>query len=227
MLKSIKRQKVNKLFYNKWPYKVECLVTASSRIVRYGIGPVLDYCDGKAVSLGYSKIAVDKDKLRAFTNAVMSYLDRKEEVQIRAEGSKFCLLCKDPTVYNSILKDLSPWLWTVYEPETPDQLTFLLDNENKRVLCDVIPHEKYVYKVVMRNVASNVKLQFHEWAKKYGDDIKISPTTEEWMTGRYSYKQDPFFYVKDSKMLTMTHLFLGNNIRKVYEYIPRDTLVKG
>ena len=215
MLKLIKRQKVDKLFYNKWPYKIECLVSASSRIVRYGADTVLDYCDGKIANLGYSKIAVDKDKLREFTKAVISYLGRKEEIQVRAEGSKFCLFCKDPAVYDSIVKDLSPWVWTISEPETPDQLTFLLDNENKRILCDVIPYEKYAYKVVMRSVASNVKFQFYEWAKKYGDNIKISPTTEKWMTGRYSYKQDPFFYVKDSKMLTMTHLFLGNNIRKV------------
>lgn len=227
MSKSIKRQKVNKLFYNKWPYKVECLVPAASRIVRYGVETVLNFCNGDPVNLGYGRTPIDKDKLRAFTNAVIPYLDRKEEIQIRAEGGKFCLFCKDSTVYDSIVKDLSQWIRTISEPETTDQLAFLLDNENKRVLCDVIPYEKYVYKVVMRNVASNVKFQFHEWSKKYGDDIKISPTTEEWMTGRYSYKQDPFFYVKDSKMLTMTHLFLGNNIRKVYEYIPRDTLVKG
>jgi hypothetical protein len=153
-------------------------------------------------------------------------LDRKEEVQIRAEGSHFCLFCKDPALYNTIVKELGSWIRAVYEPESIEQLSFLLDNENKRVLCDVIPYEKYVYKVVMRNVASNIKEQFYTWSKKYGDDIKISPT-EYWMTGGYSYKQDPFFYVKDSKMLTMTHLFLGNNIRRVYEYVPRDTLVKG
>jgi hypothetical protein len=226
MLKLIKRQKVDKLFYNKWPYKIECLVSASSRIVRYGADTVLDYCDGKIANLGYSKIAVDKDKLREFTKAVISYLGRKEEIQVRAEGSKFCLFCKDPAVYDSIVKDLSPWVWTISEPETPDQLTFLLDNENKRILCDVIPYEKYAYKVVMRSVASNVKFQFYEWAKKYGDNIKISPTTEKWMTGRYSYKQDPFFYIKDGSLLTMIMLYLSNDIRKVHEYVVRNTITE-
>jgi hypothetical protein len=224
MTKQLKKLKVNKLFYNKWPYKVECLVTAANRVVRYGIQPTLDFCDGKIVNLGYNKTLVDKDKLRAFTNSVIPYLDRKEEIQIRAEGSKFCLFCKDPSVYNSIVKDLSTWIYTVSEPESVDQMKFLLDNENKRVLCDAIPYEKYVYKVVMRNVAPSIKEHFHGWAQKYNDDIKISPTTEKWMTGHYQYKQDPFFYVKDSKMLTMTHLFLGNNIRKVYEYVTRDSI---
>jgi hypothetical protein len=222
---TLKKLKVNKLFYNKWPYKIECLVTAASRVVRYGAQTTLDFCDGKISSLGYNKTLVDKDKLREFTKAVIPYLDRKEEIQIRAEGSKFCLFCKDPAVYNSIVKDLGAWIWTVSEPESADQLEFLLDNENKRVLCDAIPYEKYVYKVVMRGVAAaGVKEQFHGWSKKYSDDIRISPTTEQWMTGRYQYKQDPFFYVKDSKMLTMTHLFLGNNIRKVYEYVTRDSI---
>lgn len=221
---TLKKLKVNKLFYNKWPYKVECLVTASSRIIRYGTQTTLDFCNGKITSLGYNKTIVDKDKLRAFTNAVIPYLNRKEEIQIRAEGSKFCLFCKDPAVYDSIVKDLGIWIWTVSEPDSASQLEFLLDSENKRVLCDSIPYEKYIYKVIMRNIAPTVKEQFHGWAKKYGEDIKISPTTEEWMIGKYQYKQDPFFYVKDSKMLTMAHLFLGNNIRKVYEYVPRDSI---
>jgi len=224
MTTQLKKLKVNKLFYNKWPYKVECLVTAANRIVLQGVKSTLLYCDGVVPHLGYNRTPIDKDKLRAFTNAVAPYLDRKNEIQIRAEGNKFCLFCKDPAVYDSIVKDLSTWIRTVSEPESVDQLEFLLDNENKRVLCDAIPYEKYVYKVVMRNIAPAIKEQFHGWSKKYGEDIKISRTTEDWMIGRYRYKQDPFFYVKDSKMLTMTHLFLGNNIRKVYEYVTRDSI---
>ncbi len=110
---TLKKLKVNKLFYNKWPYKVECLVTASNRIIRYGTQTTLDFCNGKIASFGYNKTIVDKDKLRAFTNAVIPYLNRKEEIQIRAEGSKFCLFCKDPAVYDSIVKDLGTWIWTV------------------------------------------------------------------------------------------------------------------
>lgn len=224
MTTQLKRFKVNKLFYNKWPYKVECRVTAANRIILQGIKSTLLYCDGVIPHFGYNKTPIDKDKLRAFTHAVAHYLDRKHEIQVRAEGNKFCLFCKDSTVYDNITKDLSTWIWSVSEPDSADQLEFLLDNENKRVLCDAIPYEKYVYKVIMRNTAPAIKEQFRQWSKKYGEDIKISRTTEDWMIGRYHYKQDPFFYVKDSKMLTMTHLFLGNNIRKVYEYVTRDSI---
>lgn len=220
-----KRQKVNKLFYNKWPYKVECLVVGASRIVRQGNQEVIDWCDGKLKKMDYwnNSRGIDKTKLRAFTIAVAQFLDRKDEIQIRTEGAHFSLFCKDTVIFDNIVDCLKPWLWAIYEPTSKEELEFLISNDNKRVLCDNIPYDKYTYKVILKQAPSNVRQQFSGWSKNYSEDkIKISPYTAKWLEGQYSYKQDPFFYVSDPHMLTMTRLFLGDNVRRVFEYVPRE-----
>lgn len=220
-----KRQKVNKLFYNKWPYKVDCLVPGASRIVRQGHQEVLDWCDGQSKKAYFwsNSQTVDKVKLRAFTIAVVQFLNRKDEIQIRTEGGRFSLFCKDTAIFDNIIDCVKPWLWMVYEPSSKEELEFLVTNDNKRILCDAIPYEKYAYKVMLRQAPSNVRQQFSGWSKNYGEDkIKISPQTVKWLDGYYGYKQDPFFYVSDPHMLTMTRLFLGDNVRRVFEYVPRE-----
>jgi hypothetical protein len=71
------------------------------------------------------------------------------------------------------------------------------------------------------------KESFLSWADRYGvDQIKISGTTRRWLSGGSFYKQDPFLYVKDGPMLTMTRLFLSDNIRIVHEFVPRKEVIK-
>jgi hypothetical protein len=211
---------------------VECLVGGASKIIYHGVETTLNWCDGKTDLKSrfrvYGQPPTDKTRLKEFAGAVSTFLERKEEIQIRVEGSHFNLFCKDTDIFNSIVSKLNNWINNIYEPSSQEELEFLLDNNNKRILCDKLPYEKYTYKVVMKGAGTNISDQFYNWSKNYGEDkIKISPQTIKWMTGYYYYKQDPFFYVADGPMLTMARLFLGDRVRKVYEYVPRDTLEKG
>lgn len=227
-MKQIKKQKVNKLFYNKWPYKIECIIPGANKITIYGHEYMLNWCDGLVASVGRDQKHIDKDTLKTFINAAKPYIEDKENIRIRTEGGHFNLFFKDPALLDKIVGDLRQWVWSVYEPGSEKELEFLLDNENKRVLCDNIPHEKYTYKVVLRNVSAVTRSQFYQWSQSYGEDkIKISKETQKWLDGKYSYKQDPFFYVADGPMLTMTRLFLGDGVRRVYEYVTRNELEKG
>lgn len=229
-MKQIKKQKVNKLFYNKWPYKVECIIPGANKITIYGHQHVINWCDGLVDSIGRydSTRHINKEKLKMFLTAVKPYIDDKENIQIRTEGGHFNLFFKDPSLLDSMVTSLREWIRYVYEPGSEKELEFLLDNENKKVLCDTIPHEKYTYKVVLRNISANTRAQFYQWTQSYGEEkIKISKETVKWLEGKYFYKQDPFFYVADGSMLTMTRLFLGDGVRKVYEYVPRNELEKG
>lgn len=220
-----KRQKVNKLFYNKWPYKIECTISGANRITIYGPDYVLAWCDGTVNSLGRDHRHINKDALREFVYLVKPYLEDKENIKVRAEGGHFNLFFKDSALLDKILNSLKPWVRNIFEPGSEEELKFLLENKNKRVLCDELPYEKYAYKVVMRSSKVNIKEQFLNWTANYSEDqIKISGQTARWLQGQYLYKQDPFFYVKDAPMLTMTRLFLGDNVRKVFEYVPRKGL---
>jgi hypothetical protein len=181
------------------------------------------------MSMGMKDYArIDKTDLKKFSQLVQKYAEDKGNVQVRTEGSHFNLFFKDPDLLLKISKDLEPWIRSISEPASLEELEFLLDNNNKKVLCDNLPYEKYNFKVVMRNSKVSTKEQFLNWSKNYSEDqIKISGQTEKWLRGQYVYKQDPFFYVRDSAMLTMTRLFLGDGVRKVFEYIPRHSLEKG
>jgi hypothetical protein len=223
----IKRLKTNKLFYNKWPYKVECIIPGANRITIYGPDRVLAWCKEEA-TMGGNNRHIDKAEIKKFIGLSMSFIENKDNIRIRTEGGHFNLFFKDPALLDDILKALKPWVWNIFEPSSEEELKFLLDNENKKVLCDELPHNKYIYKVVMRSSNVNSKEQFLNWSNNYTEDqIKISGQTEKWLRGQYSYKQDPFFYVKDAPMLTMTRLFLGDGVRKVFEYVPRNSLEKG
>lgn len=225
MSRQIKRQKVSKLFYNKWPYKIECVIAGANRITIHGPDRVLQWCDGTFKMFGRDERHINKDDIRKFIGLAKPFLEDKENIRIRTEGGHFNLFFKDPELLDKISTDLKPWIWNIFEPSSEEELKFLLENENKRVLCDELPYEKYVYKVVMRSSKVSVKEQFLNWSKNYSEDqIKISGQTERWLQGHYAYKQDPFFYVKDAPMLTMTRLFLGDNVRKVFEYVPRKGL---
>lgn len=228
-MKKIKRLKVSKLFYNKWPYKVECIIPGANYITAYDPDYVIRWCKGEVSSLGYRNTKhVNKEDLEKFTGLAKKYLKKKEDIRVRTEGGHFNLFFMDSKFLDKIVKDLEPWVYQITEPASKEELEFLIENENKKILCDAIPHEKYTYKVVLRTLSANAKEQFYQWSKNYTEDqIKISGQTKKWLAGEYGYKQDPFFYIADPSMLTMTRLFLGDGIRRVYEYVPRNALEKG
>jgi hypothetical protein len=133
---------------------------------------------------------------------------------------------KDPVILKKIEKKLAPWIESISEPSSPEEYEFLMSNNSKKIICDEIPKSKYVYKVYLKeSVKSDTREQFLNWSKKYGEDvIEISPTTLQWLSGDKFFKQDPFFYVSNASMMTMVRIFLGDNVRRVYEYVPRNKL---
>ena len=61
-----------------------------------------------------------------------------------------------------------------------------------------------------------------DWLKNYKDTIKPSKGTIKWMQEDRSWLQDPFVYVDNPKQLTMVGMFLGNNLKKVQEFVLQD-----
>ena len=90
----VQKLKSSKLFFNKWPYKVECIQTGASRIIHSGVGLCKQWCKtGKGMRFGsYDLKITDADKFLKFVNAVEPFLDRKEEIQIRVEKDERTLV---------------------------------------------------------------------------------------------------------------------------------------
>jgi hypothetical protein len=209
----------NKLFYKKWPYKVECLLHRVSLIKH--VGP-----EKFAIWISRSRHGIsdsDAAELKKFFKCVNPFL--KEDLRIRAEGSHFSLFCGDKDLFNQIRKKLKRWVVKAYSPANDEELAFMLNHANKKILCDRFPKELYQYRIYV-NVKMNLNSRdgFLTWTNRYGDRIDISTTTKSWLKGFNHQGVVPFLYVKDSAMLTMVLLFLGNNVKRFEEFILRASI---
>jgi len=225
MKTQIRKLKSSKLFYNKWPYKVECWQAGASRIVHSGPALCKEWClTGKVLRFSPHDLrSMDKVKFSAFIDASEKFLDMKEDIQIWVEGSHFNLFCKDITILEEIDNVLFPWIKNIVGPTTPEELAFLLSNGHKKILRDVLPKEKYRYRIFFKSkFPADKRESFISWANKYGDKLDISGTSRRWLLGQRHYSQDPFMYVEDDKMLSMAGMYLSGYVKKVEEFILRE-----
>jgi hypothetical protein len=228
MKTAIRKLNSSKLFYNKWPYKVECLQAGASRIVHSGAAVCKEWClTGKGLQFTpYQLRILDKVKFASFIDAAEKFLDMKENVQIRVEGSHFNLFCKDPATLEEIDNALSQWIHKIVGPTTPEELEFLLSNGHKKILRDELPKEKYKYRIYFKSrFPADKRVSFVSWADKYGDKLDISGTSRRWLLGQRHYAQDPFMYVDDDKMLSMAGMYLSGYVKKVEEFILRENVL--
>lgn len=221
----IRKLKSSKLFYNKWPYKVECWQSGASRVIHSGPAMCKEWCKtGKGLRFNqFETNKLDKVQFLDFINAVESFIDRKEDIQIRVEGSHFNLFCKDPAILEEIDNAVSAWITKISGPTTVEELEFLLSNGHKKILRDELPKEKYKYRIYFKSrFPADKRSSFLEWADKYGDKLEISGTSRRWLLGNRNYAQDPFMYVEDDKMLSMVGIYLSGYVKKVEEFILRE-----
>ena len=228
MKTQIQKLKSSKLYYNKWPYKVECWQVGASRIVHSGVAACQEWCaSNKGLRFNqYETKILDKVKFSEFVNAVKPFLDRKEEIQIRVEGSHFNLFCKDTAILEEIDNAASAWITKISGPTTQEELEFLLSNGHKKILRDELPKEKYKYRIYFKSkFPADKRSSFVVWADKYGEKIEISETSRRWLLGARHYAQDPFMYVDDDKMLSMVGMYLSGYVKKVEEFILRENVL--
>jgi hypothetical protein len=192
-------------------------------IKRRGISETRDFCaSNDTVGYGYRRETVDKPRLLNFLNNVEAYLDQ-EDVQVRSEHSTFNIYCKDTDLYNAILGKMSGYVSTVFEPSTVQEFEYMIQNSHKKILCNHLPYEKFKYRLYFRaDCDSDVKRSFSSWLTNYMDKVKITNNTFKWFSS--GWRQSPYIYVMDQATLSMMGLFLGNNVQKVEEFIPRSSI---
>ena len=229
----IQKLKSSKLFYNKWPYKIECSINGACRITILGIEKSKDWCNGllsvKPFWIAGNSSAtnpVNKLELLAFIKAVEPFIIEKEYVQVRAEGRHFNIFCKDRVLLDNICIALNHWIIGVSGPTTDAEYEFLIANGHKKILCDNLPKDNYRFRIYLNpKWPGDKRLSFYQWAAKYNNAIIIADSTKKWLTSDRKWTYTPFMYVKDDKMSTMIGLYASGYIKKVEEFILRENLV--
>lgn len=228
----MKKLSTKKLFFSKWPYKVECNVSGAHLIRLNGVEWVKKYCkDDASIRIpknnyrydSYNKI--DKVDLYNFAIAIEQHL-LSENVKVRNEGRIFNLYTDKLDIVNDLEKKLSWCIDCVHYPDNEKEAEFLANNKNK-VICDAIPYGKYTHKITFKErIPRDKRLQFWSWITKYDEDtVKIGKSTEGFMIGTKQYVPAPFCYVSNAKFLTMMSLVIGEYVQKIEEFVPRSTLL--
>lgn len=215
--------KTSKLFYKKWPYKIECIQRGANRMHYDRYGGIDEWATDSIFRRNGWSIG-DRNKLLEFSQKVLPFY--KRDLQIRVEGSRFNIFLKDETLLEEICKELEGWIKRVYGPASQEELEFLMSNGHKKRVCDQYPKQKYRYRIYLKErMHADTRLKFFQWIEKYGDKADIAKSTHNWLLGisKY-YMQNPFLYVEDGPMLSMAMLFLGDNVRIVEEFILRSSI---
>jgi len=218
----LSKQKTSKLFYGKWPFKLECEVQGGWMVKRLGIPRTVEFCLSQKPTAVWNRNNIDRTMLLAFTNAVEPFLDL--ELQIRVEGKNFNIYCKDRVLLNRLTEELKKWTTELWEPANDLECNYL-ENTTKKVICNHIPFKKYAYKVYIKSTTQlSTRSSFESWVTHYDEKIRVPHHTKKWFEKGSGWGWVPTVYVKDSATLSMVGLFLGGNVQKVEEFIPRSSI---
>ena len=225
MKRTPNKHQVSKLFYNKWPVKLSLYQPGCTMVRHYGMTMALHYAQNKGGGLGKSaRGRYNWEELLEFLLVLKNFMD--QDVQLRYEGNKVSIFCRDKVLQQSLETDLSQWLCAVYEPANDTEFEFLTNQTAKKVVRDALPYDLYKFKVNLRaSTDIGTRIKFNSWIKNYGDKIKVANHTEQWFgNGQTGYGWNPTMYVEDSATLSMVGLFLGNNVRSIEEFILRSSI---
>lgn len=220
----MKVHKTNKLFYKKYPYKIELSCKGAEFVKRFGHADTVDMCEGKITSYTFRNFTnLQKQKLIEFSTVVTPVLAAGHKVRVEMNSMSFYLL--DGATCDLLIKELESYIRSITIPDSNEDLEKLY-SKNHIVICNRLPHNNYEYKLMLKEFLSEkAKESLVNWIINAGDDVSVPGKTNNWLRGGRTWVYDPFIYVKSSKHLTMLSLILGDSIKRIYEYVLRDTQI--
>jgi len=211
------KQKTNKLFYSKYPYKVTCRIQGAHYIRKYG-AKVIEFLYRNSHQQG--KIS---DDLIEFLFHAQHYL-ANTKIKKRIEYYFIEFYVETESEYLDVQTRLAKYVVRVVEPDDEEQLKILLENK-KYNLCNKLPHNKYRYKVTFKDMPPKVRNNLIAWAERYdNDDIYVTESTRRHFKSLKYHYGSHYFYIKDSKMITLIAMAASGYIRKTDEYVVRNSI---
>ena len=224
----VQRLKTNKLFFNKWPYKIECTLSGAwaaspSRLNDKSFANWLkapevlhQWAPKNATPIAHKQRVIElRDTVQLF----------QDDIKTRGEKDNLSIYCKDTSVFVALEAALSKWTSKIWEPGSDKALEFLLNNNTRTTVCDKFPHNNCRYKISLKdNIPIDLREKFYVWSKKYPAQVIMAKSTTEWMSTAKLWSYSPFMYVVDDKILTLVGLYLAEHIKHIEEFILRDSI---
>ena len=219
---SVLRQKTNKLFYKKWPYKIECTVGGAFAISMYRGSKFNEWMLAPLKKFAWRHITIVKSDVSKLRDAVLPFMDK---VKLRGESKHLSIYTDDKQLVDTMLIALKEWATKVWEPSSDAELEFMTTNSHKKILRDELPYGSFTYKVLINHKCkSDKRIQFGIWINKYPEKIQPTKTTKRWLNDDSRWNYNPYIYVDDSKMLSMVCMYLGSDVSTIEEFILRSSI---
>lgn len=211
----------NKLFYNKWPYKISCKIEGIHLLRFYKYDVERLHCNLVNVKFYRGKSNFNQEALNAFCLLGKQFIEDKD-VKKRIEANKIDFYALTESKFNELTNSLKNYVYSTTSPTNYQELTTLKSNNNL-ILCKNLPHNKYKFKITFKDMPLSIRQNLINWAERYNnDDIYINKSTRIHFKGlKFNYGTH-YFYIKDKKMLSFIFLAAAGYIRKTDEYITRD-----
>lgn len=217
----IEKLKTSKLFYNKWLYRIEVRVPGGSAI-RVMMHRRITDING-IPSFYYKQYSdLQKNIMVKFVKEMLAI--PQKEFRMVVSGNQSLIFCSSKKILETLKKNLEPHIINVKIPFTTKETKFIIENKNKKRICETLPHKKYHYRVQLSRLKPDVRESFGKWIVKYPDKLKASPDTLRWLQSSKSHCSTPFMYIEDGAMLAMVGLFLGDGVKSIEEFILRSSI---
>lgn len=220
---NLKKLKTTRLFYNKFPYKLVVAFKGGYLVRIYNIKGFKSLFNDKDHA-SIQRMSFSKEDTFRFLDIISPYLT-DNQIQIRYEGNKASIFTKDNLIFKELQQKLFYCLLSITEPENEESLNTFLNSQKIR-LVDSYPHGKFKYKVSFKKLSPKLKETLLNWHNTYPTNtVQFSKTTVKNLSiSQHRYWESNYVYLADDKMLTMLHLVVGTNIRKVEQFVLNSSI---
>lgn len=203
-----KKLPTNKLFYGRWPYKVETMnsdVSVIRRLARHSIHPSLH----ERYNTNYHIKLWD----------MLVRVPQIPNIKVRHEGPHVNFFTDSLDVLEEICTTMGELVTAVHAPLTESDLSTLTQNK-RLVVVTALPHKTFTHRVTLKwNTPTPVRDSLMKWIENMpADSVKLTPRFKEFLYKSYAYA-NPFFYIKDEKATSMLALMVGNHIHAIEKFV--------
>lgn len=223
----IKIKETKRRFYNKWLYKVSLQVRGIAIFRMKSYSEIQEFCSGPGPTEKpdyWNRIFRDTYYNRDTIRNLAAYLESlaADEFATRIERDSIDVYLNDKNISKDIQNKFAAQLLSVFEPKNPE----LLISDEKTIMCNKLPHNKYRYKVYLRphKMAHDVpnKKIYLNWLSTQSEHVLISDAVKKWFIETDWNWDRRYMYVEDKSTLLLLNLRNSEVLGQVYEYIITD-----
>ena len=219
----VQAQETKRKFYNKWLYKISVHNSGAGIFRVLPLKLIEEACKNVYSTRYHFYLKNPSENKSLITISKILLKEPKENWAIRIESSTLDIYTNDKDFYNKISNRLSNIVFRRYEPD-PDKLDIL--SENKRIVSNKLPHNRYRYKVYLRahelKTDIKAKAELIKWLKDQSPRIKCTDATAQWfITTSWNWDRR-YVLVEDEAQLLMLKMRCGNAMGSVYQYVVAD-----